>query len=68
MSYAPVYKKTESYVTEMFHKHQSEQLVFHNLEHTKGVVKRAVEIAGHYHLSEEDMMIIFVSAWFHDTG
>ncbi|MEO7462206.1 MAG: Pycsar system effector family protein [Ferruginibacter sp.] len=41
---------------------------FHNLVHTKGVVNRANEIAGHYQLSDKDMLIIYLSSWFHDTG
>ena len=67
-SYTSLYKKTEAYVTEMFHKNQPTALYLHNLNHTEGVVKRANEISGHYNLSEEEMAIVFVSAWFHDTG
>ena len=66
--YSNIYKKTEEHVTEMFHKHQPHHLVLHNLGHTQGVVKRVNEIAGHYHLSEEDMLALYVGAWFHDTG
>ena len=67
-SYTSLYKKTEVYVTEMFQKHQPPHLVLHNLEHTETVVKKVNEIAGHYNLNEEDMMVVFVAAWFHDTG
>ena len=66
--YTSLYKKTEVHVTEMFHKLQPAHLVFHNLEHTENVVKKVNEIAGHYNLNEEDMMIVYVAAWFHDTG
>ena len=66
--YTSIYKKTEVHVAEMFHKHQLSHLVFHNLEHTETVVKKVNEIAGHYNLSEEDMMVVYVAAWFHDTG
>jgi hypothetical protein len=31
-------------------------------------VQRTKEIAGHYYLSEKDMLAVFVAAWFHDTG
>lgn len=67
-SYTSLYKKTEVHVTDMFHKLQPAHLVLHNLEHTETVVKKVNEIAGHYNLSEEDMMVVFVAAWFHDTG
>ena len=66
--YTSLYKKTEVHVTEMFHKLQSTHLVLHNLEHTETVVKKVNEIAGHYNLSEEDVMVVYVAAWFHDTG
>ena len=66
--YTDVYKKTEEHVTDMFHKHHPSHMVLHNLLHTTSVVRRVNEIAGHYHLSEDDSLAVFVAAWFHDTG
>jgi HD superfamily phosphodiesterase len=63
-----LYKKTEQYVTGLFNDNNKPALVFHNLEHTKNVVDRTKEIAGHYYLSENDMLAVYVAAWFHDTG
>ncbi len=63
-----LYKKTEQYVTELFNNNKNPALVFHNLDHTKSVVERTKEIAGHYYLSENDMLVVYVAAWFHDTG
>jgi predicted metal-dependent HD superfamily phosphohydrolase len=63
-----LYKKTEQHVTGLFNENKNPALVFHNLEHTKNVVDRTKEIAGHYYLSENDMMAVYVAAWFHDTG
>ncbi|HEX2683742.1 MAG TPA: Pycsar system effector family protein, partial [Ferruginibacter sp.] len=63
-----LYKKTEQYVTGLFNDNNNPALVFHNLEHTRRVVDRTKEIAGHYYLSENDMLAIYVAAWFHDTG
>lgn len=63
-----LYKKTEQYVTGLFHANKKDVLVFHNLQHTRNVVQRTKEIAGHYHLSEEEMLILYIAAWFHDTG
>jgi predicted metal-dependent HD superfamily phosphohydrolase len=62
------YKKTEQYVTGLFHDNKNPELAFHNLAHTKSVVDRTKEIAGHYYLSETDMLTVYVAAWFHDTG
>ncbi len=63
-----LYKRTEYYVTDLFTKNVNPQLIFHNLEHTKEVVARTKEIAGHYYLSEKDMLAVYIAAWFHDTG
>ena len=63
-----LYKKTEQYVTAMFNENKKPQLIFHNLQHTISVVERTKEIAGHYFLSENDMLAVYIAAWFHDTG
>jgi len=43
-------------------------LIYHDLDHTRSVVDRTKEIAGHYYLSEKDMLAVYIAAWFHDTG
>lgn len=63
-----LYKKIEEYVTALFEQMHAPALVFHDLEHTQNVVKRTQEIAGHYKVTEEEMLILFTAAWFHDTG
>lgn len=63
-----IYKKTETYITDLFQKMNSAGLAFHNLHHTQMVVQRVKEIAAHHELSEREMMILFISAWFHDIG
>ena len=63
-----LYKKTEQYVTDLFNDNENADLVFHNLKHTIQVVERTKEIAGHYYLSEDDMLAVYIAAWFHDTG
>ena len=42
--------------------------VFHNLDHTQQVANAVEEIEGYYQLSNEDQFVLFISAWFHDTG
>ncbi|MBC7937396.1 MAG: HD domain-containing protein [Rhizobacter sp.] len=66
--YTQILKLTEEYVSSLYEEHTSNCLIFHNLAHTKEVVKRSNEIAGHYQLSENESLILFVAAWFHDTG
>ncbi len=66
--YNTIYKKAEAHVTDLFHQYHPNNLVLHNLRHTMEVVRRANEIAGHYRLEEDDMLAVYVAAWFHDTG
>ena len=68
MDHNKLYKKIEDYVTGLFEQMSDSTLVFHNLEHTQTVVKRTKEIAGHYKVSENEMLILFAAAWFHDIG
>ena len=63
-----LYKKIENYVTGLYETLQDDTLVFHNLKHTQNVVNRTKEIAGHYHVTEKEMLILYTAAWFHDTG
>lgn len=63
-----LYKRTEQYVTGLFNDNTKPELLFHNLDHTLSVVARTKEIAGHYYLSESDMLVVYIAAWFHDTG
>ena len=63
-----IYKKIQNYVTGLFEKKYDSNLIFHDLQHTKNVVSRVKEIAAHYNVSEKDMLVLFVAAWFHDTG
>jgi len=63
-----LYKKIENHVTGLFEKMNDPSLLFHNLKHTQNVVERTKEIAGHYHVSEKEMLILYTASWFHDTG
>ncbi|WP_207497080.1 Pycsar system effector family protein [Aridibaculum aurantiacum] len=68
MDYNQIYKNAEQYVTDMYGRVHDPNLVYHNLQHTKSVVNRTKEIAAHYNLVENDMVVLYVAAWFHDTG
>ncbi len=68
MDFHQLIKRTEQYVTKLFEDNRKENLVFHNLQHTKYVVEKMNEIAGHYRLNENDLLALTVAAWFHDTG
>lgn len=62
------FRQIEEHVRGLFQSYQLPKLSFHNLNHTEYVVKKANEIGGHYQLSEQDILTIFLAAWFHDTG
>ena len=45
-----------------------ETMVYHNLNHTREVVKAAEKIGTYANLSEDEIEILILSAWFHDSG
>jgi predicted metal-dependent HD superfamily phosphohydrolase len=59
---------TEAYVRSFFGEHLPVTHHFHNLDHTVGVVQAAEKIAAEQNLPAEDLEILLLSAWFHDTG
>ncbi len=68
MEHDKLYKQIEDYVTALFEWLLHPTLIFHNLQHTQNVVKHTKEIAAHYCLSENEELILFSAAWFHDCG
>jgi len=58
----------QAYVTELYDQNQTPDLVYHNLAHTRRVVKRTIEIASHYELDSKNLFIVTAAAWFHDCG
>ena len=61
-------KKVELYVHDYFHRHQTDNLIYHKIGHTANVVKLAEKIGAGSGLSENEMEIVIISAWFHDIG
>ena len=60
--------EVETYVTELLTKEWPDGLVYHNIDHTRRVVKQAEIIGSHENLNEEEMDIVKIAAWFHDVG
>lgn len=58
----------ESYVMEHFHSHVGDEYVFHDFQHTYGVVEAADMIADYYKLTPVDREIVLLATWFHDLG
>ena len=68
MDYHNIFKKAESFVKDLFDQYSSKNLLFHNLAHTQTVVERSKEISATFELPENDQFIVYMAAWFHDTG
>jgi predicted metal-dependent HD superfamily phosphohydrolase len=60
--------EAESAATTIFSEQVKPLFAFHNIEHTRRVVRAAGEIMTDYELEESDRFTILLSAWFHDTG
>ncbi|NJL12615.1 MAG: HD domain-containing protein [Microscillaceae bacterium] len=58
----------EDFVTDALLHHLPPSLHYHNLHHTRYVVKAAQQIAAQENLSEEERYLLHVSAWLHDIG
>lgn len=57
-----------SYVILFLSENLSNELVFHNINHTYKVVAAAREIGPQCYLSDNEMLALEVAAWFHDCG
>lgn len=68
MSESNILIQVEQHVTELFAKRSACENIYHNLSHTTEVVDVAEKIAVEENLSNEDIEILLISAWFHDTG
>lgn len=68
INYKELSIQTQEYVTRLFQQYQTPFHIYHNLHHTQSVVLAANEIALNYSLTETELFIIAVAAWFHDVG
>lgn len=68
MSVTDILKKTEDFVSNLFTEKLSPLFSYHNLSHTADVVENTLKIGKKSNLSEEELEIAVIAAWFHDTG
>jgi predicted metal-dependent HD superfamily phosphohydrolase len=60
--------EVEDYVRELFKAKLGNEVLYHTINHTIDVVN-AVEVIGKAEsISEDDLEILLIAAWFHDTG
>jgi predicted metal-dependent HD superfamily phosphohydrolase len=63
-----ILNKTSKYVTNLLSEKLSKDMYYHSLAHTQEVVANAKEIGENSGLSSEEMELVLLAAWFHDTG
>lgn len=63
-----IVKQVAQYVEKLFQQYYNPKLCYHNIEHTRNVVRHVDEICKHYHLSDKDCQTVTIAAWFHDVG
>ncbi|MGK0391195.1 MAG: putative metal-dependent HD superfamily phosphohydrolase [Maribacter sp.] len=57
-----------SYASQYLKENMPKKYVYHDLEHTENVVSASRKLGAKYFLSEKDMNLLEVAAWFHDSG
>ena len=68
MAKSEIIIKAEEFVSSLFREKLSPKLIYHNFGHTADTVTIARKIGKKSDLNDEDMEILTLAAWFHDTG
>ena len=63
-----ILQKSQNHVIELLSKELKPNYLYHNLRHTQRVVKSTKEISKACALSEKEIEVLLLAAWFHDTG
>jgi len=64
-----ILENTETYVQGFFERYISNKYAFHDIQHTRNVVSAVREIAAQYEdVSEKEIELLELAAWFHDMG
>lgn len=66
--YGEILEQTEQYLTDFFQKKISAEYVFHDFNHTLGVLEAVVEIGTLNNLDDRELQLLQLAAWFHDSG
>jgi len=61
-------ERSKEYVESFLEKNLSNEIFYHDLEHTREVVIAANEIGKESGLTEDQLETVLIAAWFHDTG
>ncbi len=66
--YGDILAQTERYLTDFFQKKIGAEYVFHDFNHTQGVLEAVIEIGTGNSLDERELNLLKLAAWFHDCG
>ena len=61
-------EKVKEYVAGFIGDNFTEKICYHNIDHTLGVVEACEIIGKNCNLSDTELEIVIIAAWFHDTG
>ncbi len=61
-------QEVQQFVKNIFATRVSPAFVFHDINHTRDVVRACEEIGSRYSLSEEEELALLIGAWMHDIG
>ncbi len=61
-------QKVQRYIKTLFENDLDVKYVYHNYKHTWETVQAAIEIGKGSGLSDYDLLIVEIAAWFHDVG
>jgi predicted metal-dependent HD superfamily phosphohydrolase len=63
-----ILQKTSAYVSAILHEKLADTFFYHNYGHTSDVVNNVAEISNALKIEGDDLEIVLIAAWFHDTG
>ncbi len=66
--YGEILAQTERYQSDFFQKKIGGEYVFHDFNHTLGVLESVVEIGTGNNLDDRELSLLQLAAWFHDSG
>ncbi len=61
-------EQAQDFVYKLLKDKLSDSFIYHNLNHTSDVVEAVKILSAQENLTEEELEILVVAAWFHDTG
>lgn len=68
MKESTLVQNAEKAATRLLKEELPVEFVYHNINHTNRVVDAAKEIIDHSTLTDDQIEVILISAWFHDVG